>query len=1374
MNNKFVLMCALLFPFIGISQTEEQINEINKSYNSAEISRLKEDFKRKSIQNQKEVEQYAKENNLPIRYRDSLGNLVLMVEIYKGKPLYQTTNTIQAAHSTRTDWLFENQVLNLNLQGENLTAYVWDSGHPRISHQDFENEDATSKITIGEGISEYNLDNHSTHVSGILASTGNNQIRSRGMAKKAQIKAYEFTDAEIEATSETTNGMLVSNHSYGFSSQQIKDGGFSEVVGAYINRSKQWDEIAVNAPYYLPVTSAGNDGNFDFNDDPLDPANPEYDKLSGMKTSKNTLVVANANTASVSPNGDLLSVDINSSSSQGPTDDFRIKPDITGIGTQVFSTTSGADDAYGYLTGTSMSSPNVAGTLLLLQELYEGEHGNFMRAATLKALVLHTADDAGMAGPDAIYGWGLLNAKKAAEEIQNKTVDKSIIIEDVLLESQTYTLNVDANQIDDLEISISWTDPAGTLSTTANDPSPILVNDLNLKVSQNTTDYFPWKLTGVNTNTTGVNNVDPFEKIEIANANGQYTIEVTHAGSLTNGEQNFTLIVTGVSPNTVICCPTQNLAETSIDGTSHDFSWDASPDETNGYNWAIVEAGKNPDDHQIIQEGTLGTGTTSLSATNLSPATNYSFFVKTNCTSEASDWNKIAFKTPCGTLDLFPFKEDFTSSSASYDCWSVDASTSAFWAPFNSGTNFGSVRSPYSGNRNMVFVPNGTEELGFVSPYFDVSSFGNVQLQFFIVQQEDAGNQNEMKVFFEEQGSSPVEIAHLTATYSDWTEITLPLTTTSTPYRIILKGISKSGPMSAIDHFRILYDGYHFQDWVWTPKNPENEVSTLTDDIWVENKTATLHKKTLAKSIQIETNSILAIADILEIYENITGDGLLKFLNNETQLGQIATLPILSSISVETQVERWIPAGIQNTRAFRMLSSPVSSTSSIYANWQENGNQPQAFGTHITGSQTGLNGFDATVTGNPSMYWFDHAETNQSGGAAWTEIDNTDVNTISAGNPYRLLIRGDRTIDLSTNSPTPTNTKLRTHGNLFVGDFSPNLASGNEQFSFVGNPYQAIVDPNLLSFSGDINSNYIYVWDPNLNTHGGFVSVEIATGDHATTSEANQFIQPGQAVFIRNNLNVSTTPSITFTESSKNVNQNATQVFSNTEFNEEINLKLVNSQGEVDAIGLRFNETFNNAFTDADAGKMGNANENLAIIGNNQLWSITKRQHLLHEESIPLFINNYTETHYAFVPEITFYESEVTYFLKDHFTDALVELQNASPIPFEVDNASPESASAFRFEIVAETTTLADENFNASEINLYPNPASDFLHIEIPNTSNPHSIEVFDVLGKSVYQKEITSSENEINLDVSSFSVGTYVLKLKSDTNQWTQKFIKK
>jgi hypothetical protein len=68
---------------------------------------------------------------------------------------------------------------------------------------------------------------------------------------------------------------------------------------------------------------------------------------------------------------------------------------------------------------------------LLLGLLLQQHHINLfqqpMLAATLKGLILHTADEAGFAdGPDYQFGWGLINAEKAANVLTN--INQSSII----------------------------------------------------------------------------------------------------------------------------------------------------------------------------------------------------------------------------------------------------------------------------------------------------------------------------------------------------------------------------------------------------------------------------------------------------------------------------------------------------------------------------------------------------------------------------------------------------------------------------------------------------------------------------------------------------------------------------------------------------------------------------------------------------------------------------------------------------------------------------------------------------------------------------------------------------------------------------------
>lgn len=530
-------------------QTTEEKTEIIKNYDQQKLLKLEQDFREESEESRKNALRLAEINGWPITYTTDEGSFAELQGVDdNGNPLYYVTSNANAAISTRTNHLNSGGSLGLNLNGDNLTAYVWDGGVARATHQEYDGPGGTNRFSVGDGSSSLNF--HAAHVTGTIMASGV-QASAKGMAPYCNVIGSDWNSDLSEATNAAASGMLVSNHSYGYG---IRDQ-FGNVqlpqyfFGGYIGVSRDWDQIMYNAPNYLMVVAAGNDGNDNTaNTNPIG-GNSNYDKLNGTSTCKNNLVVANAQDANVDAAGNLISVSINSSSSEGPTDDLRIKPDITGNGTSVYSTYESSNSAYASISGTSMASPNVTGTLLLLQEHYNNLNGGYMRAATLKGLALHTADDAGSTGPDAVFGWGLLNAKRAAETISNNGT-QSLVDELTLSPGQTYTITVDADGLNDLVASISWTDLPGTANTgTVNPSTKYLVNDLDIRVSKGGTTYTPWRLTGPTSNTKGDNSVDPFERIEVANASGTYTITVTHKGTLSGGSQDYTLIVTGITQN---------------------------------------------------------------------------------------------------------------------------------------------------------------------------------------------------------------------------------------------------------------------------------------------------------------------------------------------------------------------------------------------------------------------------------------------------------------------------------------------------------------------------------------------------------------------------------------------------------------------------------------------------------------------------------------------------------------------------------------------------------------------------------------------------------------------------------------------------------
>jgi subtilisin family serine protease len=155
-------------------------------------------------------------------------------------------------------------------------------------------------------------------------------------------------------------------------------------------------------------------------------SNDSYETLSSDINAKNLLVVGAVNGigASYSKKEDVV---MSSFSSWGPTDDGRIKPDIVADGVSVYSSIATNDSSYAALNGTSMATPNAAGSLLLLQELSQQlSPKKFIKAATLKALAIHTANEAGDApGPDYKFGWGLLNMYDAANVLSNALTTKN-------------------------------------------------------------------------------------------------------------------------------------------------------------------------------------------------------------------------------------------------------------------------------------------------------------------------------------------------------------------------------------------------------------------------------------------------------------------------------------------------------------------------------------------------------------------------------------------------------------------------------------------------------------------------------------------------------------------------------------------------------------------------------------------------------------------------------------------------------------------------------------------------------------------------------------------------------------------------------------
>jgi hypothetical protein len=428
-----------------------------------------------------------------------------------------------------------------NLKGEGINVGIWDGGAIG-QHLDFL---PVGRVTQVENAA---LSDHSTHCSGTILGKGIANPIARGMAPNAKLYSYDFNgsvSAEVAAAIAAYN-IIVSSHSYGASSATCGINGANVV---YSSTSRSTDINLNNFPFHLHVHSAGNSQS--------SCAGGWHTITGSGKSAKNNILVANVTTNDA----------ISSSSSFGPVQDGRVKPDISAMGTNVFSTYSSGPTAYASISGTSMSTPGVSGSVALLVERFKQLNNNTLPpSALIKSAVLNTAQDLGNLGPDYRFGYGRIDALEAVRLLESNRYSVGTIANGALNE---ISITVPPNTVR-LNVMLNWNDPAG-----APNANPALVNNLNLAVTNSTTNYLPWILDKDNPSaaaTTGVDNVSNVEQVTVYNPPaGTYQIKIAGTSVATGTNQEYAVSWTIDQPRVEIIYP--NGAESFSPGSSEVITW---------------------------------------------------------------------------------------------------------------------------------------------------------------------------------------------------------------------------------------------------------------------------------------------------------------------------------------------------------------------------------------------------------------------------------------------------------------------------------------------------------------------------------------------------------------------------------------------------------------------------------------------------------------------------------------------------------------------------------------------------------------------------------------------------------------------------------
>ncbi len=751
MRKLTLLLCCIAFAatqLVGQSVTNKNaLNEFSQQ-KAAEFQLKKA-----------EALSYAEQNKLPFLIDNDELLMELMYIDDHGQPQYYITNNSNASASVSTNKVNTGGGYGYSLDGNGMTVHEWDGGAVLSTHQEY-----SGRVVMGDGVTTTHY--HSTHVAGTMIASGV-VANAKGMAPSASLRAFDWNSDESEMASEAANGALISNHSYGYGRGWVYNGSSwswygntsistqeDYLFGFYDSQAQDWDLIAANAPYYLIFKSAGNDRG-DGPSNPPYPLDGPYDCVSHAGIAKNVMTVAAVEDVS-GGYSTPSSVVMSSFSAWGPADDGRIKPDISANGVSLYSTDNDNNTDYTSLSGTSMATPSAAGSAILLQEHYEDLNGtgNFMLASTLKAVILHSADEAGSnAGPDYSFGWGLMNTLAAADVIAD---DASLnTIEEITLNAGgNYQRTVTADGTQPLQITIVWTDVPGTPVGASLDPSdPMIINELDLRITQASNTYYPWKLDRNNPSSaatrSGENNVDNVEMVTIDNpvAGTDYTIVVDHDGTLSGGSQVFSLVVTGIGTAT----PMPPVADFSADntspltGTTVSFT-DLSTNGPTGWAWSF-----SPSTHTYVN------GTTSSSQSpqlTFDVAGSYDVTLVATNAHGTDNEVKTAYINASDPLPFsLPWTEDFegaitttyTANSASLNGlpdWSYEK-TSNGRLRFTAGSSF-----YLSGSHAATLDadPSGSYSVNYLTSTLNLSSYAssqNLELSFNFMHHGEESHSND-------------------------------------------------------------------------------------------------------------------------------------------------------------------------------------------------------------------------------------------------------------------------------------------------------------------------------------------------------------------------------------------------------------------------------------------------------------------------------------------------------------------------------------------------------------------------------------------------------------------------------------------------------
>lgn len=476
---------------------------------------------------------------------------------------------------------------SLNLTGQGEVVGIADTGLD-ITHPDFQGRILGTQ-SLGRPGDISDPEGHGTHVAGCVLGDG---AASKGVVTGAAPKAQVYFQSILDTqgglgglppdlgtlfTQAYARGARIHNNSWGTFS-----------YARYSTMSLEVDRFIAKHPDMLIVIAAGNDGVANDRTTNAKPGFVDWPCVAAPATAKNGLTVGASRSDRTSggfaqltwgsawsaryPRAPIAHATISGDpeclaafSSRGPCDDARIKPDVVAPGTDVAAARSkdaplrkfwGAypnNARYGFMGGTSMAAPYVAGCAALVREWYRTRRQHpTPSAALIKATLINGARR--LNGDDAIaeikgepnyhQGFGRIDMiqtlpNPASGALQLSFDDTWMHQGHALAESGArvrYTLNVKSGS--PLRLCLVWTDP----------PARSLQNSLTLLVESADGQRFIGNANAAVLLKIPGTVEDPNNNVQVVRLDapiaGSYTVMVV-ANNLLLPPQDFALVATG-------------------------------------------------------------------------------------------------------------------------------------------------------------------------------------------------------------------------------------------------------------------------------------------------------------------------------------------------------------------------------------------------------------------------------------------------------------------------------------------------------------------------------------------------------------------------------------------------------------------------------------------------------------------------------------------------------------------------------------------------------------------------------------------------------------------------------------------------------------